>query len=85
VPTIVRAFSTAWKVNLGNARRAVVWPNWWRHRRVGYELLRQQQLFTSGAMAWTLRSSVRAGGAKQTINAKSRPGPCPMAVSAAAD
>ena len=57
VPTIVPAVLTAWKVNLGNAARVVVVAELvGATGGVGYELLRQQQLFDmAGAIAWTLQ------------------------------
>src|SRR5689334_18715002 len=57
VPTIVPGILTAWKVNLGNAARVVVVAELvGATGGVGYELLRQQQLFDmAGAMAWTLQ------------------------------
>src|SRR5262249_53668991 len=46
VPTIVPGILTAWKVNLGNAARVVVVAELvGATGGVGYELLRQQQLF----------------------------------------
>jgi len=57
MPTIVPAVLTAWKVNLGNAARVVVVAELvGATGGVGYELLRQQQLFDmAGAIAWTLQ------------------------------
>ena len=57
VPTIVPGILTAWKVNLGNAARVVVVAELvGATGGVGYELLRQQQLFDmAGAIAWTLQ------------------------------
>ena len=57
VPTIVPGILTAWKVNLGNAARVVVVAELvGATGGVGYELLRQQQLFDmTGALAWTLQ------------------------------
>jgi NitT/TauT family transport system permease protein len=57
VPTIVPGVLTAWKVNLGNAARVVVVAELvGATGGVGYELLRQQQLFDmAGAIAWTLQ------------------------------
>ncbi len=57
VPTIVPGILTAFKVNLGNAARVVVVAELvGATGGVGYELLRQQQLFDmAGAMAWTLQ------------------------------
>jgi len=57
VPTIVPGILTAWKVNLGNAARVVVVAELvGATGGVGYQLLRQQQLFDmAGALAWTLQ------------------------------
>jgi NitT/TauT family transport system permease protein len=57
VPTILPGILTAWKVNLGNAARVVVVAELvGATGGVGYELLRQQQLFDmAGALAWTLQ------------------------------
>jgi NitT/TauT family transport system permease protein len=57
VPTILPGVLTAWKVNLGNAARVVVVAELvGATGGVGYELLRQQQLFDmAGAIAWTLQ------------------------------
>ena len=57
VPTIVPGILTAFKVNLGNAARVVVVAELvGATGGVGYQLLRQQQLFDmAGAMAWTLQ------------------------------
>jgi ABC-type nitrate/sulfonate/bicarbonate transport system permease component len=57
VPTILPGILTAWKVNLGNAARVVVVAELvGATGGVGYELLRQQQLFDmAGAVAWTLQ------------------------------
>lgn len=57
VPTIVPGILTAWKVNIGNAARVVVVAELvGATGGVGYELLRQQQLFDmAGAIAWTLQ------------------------------
>ena len=57
VPTILPGILTAWKVNLGNAARVVVVAELvGATGGVGYELLRQQQLFDmAGAIAWTLQ------------------------------
>jgi ABC-type nitrate/sulfonate/bicarbonate transport system permease component len=57
VPTIVPGILTGWKVNLGNAARVVVVAELvGATGGVGYQLLRQQQLFDmAGAMAWTLQ------------------------------
>jgi NitT/TauT family transport system permease protein len=56
-PTIVPGIFTAWKVNLGNAARVVVVAELvGATGGVGYQLLRQQQLFDmAGAIAWTLQ------------------------------
>jgi len=56
-PTIVPGIPTAWKVNLGNAARVVVVAELvGATGGVGYELLRQQQLFDmAGALAWTIQ------------------------------
>lgn len=56
VPTVVPGILTAWKVNLGNASRVVVVAELvGATGGVGYQLLRQQQLFDmAGAIAWTL-------------------------------
>jgi NitT/TauT family transport system permease protein len=57
LPTIIPGILTAWKVNLGNAARVVVVAELvGATGGVGYELLRQQQLFDmAGAIAWTLQ------------------------------
>jgi ABC-type nitrate/sulfonate/bicarbonate transport system permease component len=57
LPTIVPGILTAFKVNLGNAARVVVVAELvGATGGVGYQLLRQQQLFDmAGAMAWTLQ------------------------------
>jgi NitT/TauT family transport system permease protein len=57
VPTIVPGILTAWKINLGNSARVVVVAELvGATGGVGYELLRQQQLFDmAGALAWTLQ------------------------------
>ena len=57
VPTIVPGILTAWKINLGNAARVVLVAELvGATGGVGYELLRQQQLFDmAGALAWTLQ------------------------------
>ncbi len=57
VPAIIPGILTAWKVNLGNASRVVVVAELvGATGGVGYELLRQQQLFDmAGALAWTLQ------------------------------
>lgn len=70
VPTIVPGILTAWKVNLGNAARVVVVAELvGATGGVGYELLRQQQLFDmAGAMAWTLQLVLFVLIVQQTIN-----------------
>lgn len=57
LPTIIPGILTAWKVNLGNAARVVVVAELvGATGGVGYQLLRQQQLFDmAGAIAWTLQ------------------------------
>jgi NitT/TauT family transport system permease protein len=69
VPTIVPGILTAWKVNLGNAARVVVVAELvGATGGVGYELLRQQQLFDmAGAMAWTLQLVLFVLVVQQTI------------------
>ena len=71
IPTIVPAILTAWKVNLGNAARVVVVAELvGATGGVGYQLLRQQQLFDmAGAMAWTLQLVLFVLVVQQTINA----------------
>jgi len=71
VPTIVPGILTAWKVNLGNAARVVVVAELvGATGGVGYQLLRQQQLFDmAGAMAWTLQLVLFVLIVQQTINA----------------
>src|SRR4051812_10352173 len=71
VPTIVPGILTAWKVNLGNAARVVVVAELvGATGGVGYELLRQQQLFDmAGAIAWTLQLVLFVLAVQQTINA----------------
>jgi len=71
VPTIVPGILTAWKVNLGNAARVVVVAELvGATGGVGYELLRQQQLFDmAGAMAWTLQLVIFVLVVQQAINA----------------
>jgi len=71
VPTIVPGILTAWKVNLGNAARVVVVAELvGATGGVGYQLLRQQQLFDmAGAMAWTLQLVLFVLVMQQTINA----------------
>ena len=81
VPTIVPGILTAWKINLGNAARVVVVAELvGATGGVGYELLRQQQLFDmAGALAWTHPArAVRAGGAADH-RAGSRTGCCATA------
>jgi len=71
VPTIVPGILTAWKVNLGNAARVVVVAELvGATGGVGYELLRQQQLFDmAGAIAWTLQLVLFVLVMQQTITA----------------
>jgi NitT/TauT family transport system permease protein len=71
VPTIVPGILTAWKVNLGNAARVVVVAELvGATGGVGYELLRQQQLFDmAGAIAWTLQLVLFVLLVQQTITA----------------
>ena len=71
VPTIVPGILTAWKANLGNAARVVVVAELvGATGGVGYQLLRQQQLFDmAGAMAWTLQLVLFVLVVQQTINA----------------
>jgi NitT/TauT family transport system permease protein len=71
VPTIVPGILTVWKVNLGNAARVVVVAELvGATGGVGYELLRQQQLFDmAGAIAWTLQLVLFVLIAQQTIAA----------------
>ena len=71
VPTIVPGILTAWKVNLGNAARVVVVAELvGATGGVGYQLLRQQQLFDmAGAMAWTLQLVLFVLIVQQTITA----------------
>jgi NitT/TauT family transport system permease protein len=71
VPTTVPGILTAWKVNLGNAARVVVVAELvGATGGVGYQLLRQQQLFDmAGAMAWTLQLVIFVLVVQQTINA----------------
>jgi len=71
VPTILPSILTAWKVNLGNAARVVVVAELvGATGGVGYQLLRQQQLFDmAGAMAWTLQLVLFVLVVQQTINA----------------
>ena len=69
VPTIVPGILTAWKVNLGNAARVVVVAELvGATGGVGYQLLRQQQLFDmAGAIAWTLQLVLFVLIVQQTI------------------
>lgn len=69
VPTIVPGILTAWKVNIGNAARVVVVAELvGATGGVGYQLLRQQQLFDmAGAMAWTLQLVLFVLVVQQTI------------------
>jgi NitT/TauT family transport system permease protein len=71
VPTIVPGILTAWKVNLGNAARVVVVAELvGATGGVGYQLLRQQQLFDmAGAMAWTLQLVIFVIVVQQIIEA----------------
>jgi NitT/TauT family transport system permease protein len=71
VPTIVPGILTAFKVNLGNAARVVVVAELvGATGGVGYQLLRQQQLFDmAGAMAWTLQLVLFVLIFQQTITA----------------
>jgi len=57
LPTLIPDIITAWRVNLGNAARVVVVAELvGATGGVGYQLLRQQQLFDmAGAVAWTLQ------------------------------
>jgi len=69
LPTVVPGILTAWKVNLGNAARVVVVAELvGATGGVGYELLRQQQLFDmAGAIAWTLQLVIFVLIVQQTI------------------
>jgi NitT/TauT family transport system permease protein len=69
LPTIVPGILTAWKVNLGNAARVVVVAELvGATGGVGYELLRQQQMFDmAGAIAWTLQLVLFVLIVQQTI------------------
>src|SRR6202795_1786647 len=69
VPTIVPGVLTAWKVNLGNAARVVVVAELvGASGGVGYELLRQQQLFDmAGALAWPIQLVLFVLGVEQII------------------
>lgn len=71
VPTIVPGILTAWKVNLGNAARVVVVAELvGATGGVGYQLLRQQQLFDmAGAIAWTLQLVLFVLIVQQALNA----------------
>jgi ABC-type nitrate/sulfonate/bicarbonate transport system permease component len=70
-PTIIPGIFTAWKVNLGNAARVVVVAELvGATGGVGYQLLRQQQLFDmAGAIAWTLQLVLFVLVVQQAINA----------------
>jgi NitT/TauT family transport system permease protein len=69
LPTVIPGILTAWKVNLGNAARVVVVAELvGATGGVGYELLRQQQLFDmAGAIAWTLQLVIFVLIVQQTI------------------
>src|SRR5258708_29139112 len=69
VPTILPGILTAWKINLGNSARVVVVAELvGATGGVGYELLRQQQLFDmAGALAWTLQLVLFVLIVQQTI------------------
>jgi NitT/TauT family transport system permease protein len=69
VPTIIPGILTAWKVNLGNAARVVVVAELvGATGGVGYQLLRQQQLFDmAGALAWTIQLVLFVLVVQQTI------------------
>src|SRR5262249_38852798 len=71
MPSIIPGILTAWKVNLGNASRVVVVAELvGATGGVGYELLRQQQLFDmAGALAWTLQLVVFVLIVQQIITA----------------
>jgi ABC-type nitrate/sulfonate/bicarbonate transport system permease component len=71
VPAVIPGILTAWRVNLGNASRVVVVAELvGATGGVGYELLRQQQLFDmAGALAWTLQLVVFVLVVQQIINA----------------
>jgi NitT/TauT family transport system permease protein len=71
LPTIIPGIFTAWKVNLGNAARVVVVAELvGATGGVGYQLLRQQQLFDmAGAIAWTLQLVLFVLVVQQTITA----------------
>jgi len=71
LPTIVPGILTAWKVNLGSAARVVVVAELvGATGGVGYQLLRQQQLFDmAGAIAWTLQLVLFVLVVQQTITA----------------
>ena len=70
MPTVLPGIFTAWKVNLGNAARVVVVAELvGATGGVGYELLKQQQLFDmAGAMAWTLQLVLFVLVVQQAIN-----------------
>ncbi len=57
LPAVLPEILTSWKVNLGNASRVVVVAELvGSSGGVGFQLLRQQQLFDmAGALAWTLQ------------------------------
>jgi len=69
LPAILPDILTAWKVNLGNAARVVVVAELvGATGGVGYELLRQQQLFDmAGALAWTIQLVLFVLGVQQAI------------------
>ena len=71
VPTIIPGILTAWKVNVGNAARVVVVAELvGATGGVGYQLLRQQQLFDmAGAIAWTLQLVLFVLVVQQTLAA----------------
>ncbi|MBI1980860.1 MAG: ABC transporter permease subunit [Methylocystis sp.] len=71
LPTIIPGILTAWKVNLGNGARVVVVAELvGATGGVGYQLLRQQQLFDmSGAIAWTLQLVLFVLIVQQTVAA----------------
>ena len=76
LPTVVPGILTAWKVNLGNASRVVVVAELvGATGGVGYELLRQQQLFDmAGAIAWTLQLVVLRADRSRASSRPSRRG-----------
>ena len=71
LPTIIPGILTAWKVNLGNGARVVVVAELvGATGGVGYQLLRQQQLFDmAGAIAWTLQLVLFVLIVQQTVAA----------------